>query len=161
MAIFDLRRTREAFIQAFTKDNFPTCAFGDPERTRMYLLEYLRPCTPEEVQEAEPCDATLAVAKVQSPLRNLCFVPRVLFPLYIFRCNYTVQSKRTVACDSFPGNDYLSSNSSLPKTSPVFHRAFQSVNSIRNGTFLLLFTNVREQCKPYTGMVQESLETSR
>eukprot|EP00808_Paulinella_micropora_P022589 g58476.t1 len=31
---------------------------GDPEWTRMYLVEYLRPCTPEEVPEAEPCDAT-------------------------------------------------------------------------------------------------------
>eukprot|EP00808_Paulinella_micropora_P016823 g46565.t1 len=46
----------------------------------------------------------------------------------------------------FLGNDYSSSNSSLPKTSPVFHRAFQSVNSLRNGNPLLLFTNVREQC---------------
>eukprot|EP00808_Paulinella_micropora_P031629 g5086.t1 len=55
----------------------------------------------------------------------------------------------------FLGNDYSPSNSSLPKTSPVFHRAFQSVNSLRNGNPLLLFTNVHEQCKPYTGIVQD------
>eukprot|EP00808_Paulinella_micropora_P024935 g6172.t1 len=33
----------------------------------------------------------------------------------------------------FLGNDYLSSTSRLPKTSPLLYQAFQSVNSIRNG----------------------------
>lgn len=173
---------------------------GDPEWTRMYLVEYLRPCTPEEVPETQPADATAyeffdVNTKNSSSWRShqqgevLCALNilsgkrkrtqtaplpptsgrqeafTVAKSMLGRKSDYdNIYSEVRIRCFQekgqwhvvhFLGNDYSSSNSSLPKTSPIFHKAFQSVHSLRDGNPLLLFTNVREQCKPYTGMVQD------
>eukprot|EP00808_Paulinella_micropora_P007324 g80884.t1 len=166
----------------------------------MYLVEYLRPCTLEEVPEAEPWYATsyeffnfnsknssgwrshqqsevLCRLNVLSGKRkrtqNMHFVPTsgsegaVTVAKFMFRrknvydiiySDVIIQSKAKgkLHVIHFLGNCYSSSNSRLPKTSTVFHLAFQSIHSSRNGNPLLLFTNVREQCKPYTGIVQDA-----
>jgi len=173
---------------------------GDPEWTRMYLVEYLRPCTVSEVPDTDSdcdeadvgdfnitnssCWRSHQQSEIMCPL-NVVSGRRIRKKFMPFAPNNGGQSASNAAKSMlrkksdmtnvtisvivrskkmkgkwhvihFLGNDHNQSNMNLPKTSPVFHRAFESVNSFRNGKPLLLFSNVREQCKPYTGVVQDA-----
>jgi len=133
---------------------------GDAQWKKCYVVEYLRPCLPEEIptdqEDAEDAKVNTSAETNQEFVFSLHSKTKYML---INSNNINIRKNSTTNKGrwhmvQFWGNDYSKVNS-LPRNSPLFFPCFTSVNDRVNGNPRLLFTNAREKKVPYTGKVQD------
>jgi len=117
---------------------------GDREWTRAYVVQYLRPCVPDEVPSNEDIIGKPLACDTASMLQlnkksDIFYMPFMNVQL----------DKGKWHMVHFWGNDYTEKNS-FPTKSPIFYPCYLSLKDRKK-----IFTHTREQKEPYTGKVQD------